>query len=254
MNRRIIPFFIFLLFSAVFGGGALSAATSDASSLTSGNYVLDKNHASLLFRINHLGFSMYHGRFNSFDAKLSFDSREPEKSVVEATIDVGSVDTNHEKLESELKGDKFFNTAKFPTASFRSVKTTRSGNSGTMIGELTLMGVTKPVTLNVTFRGGGPHPMSKKPLLGFAARGVFNRSQWGINYGIPNVGDEVAIEIEAEFEKPDKADKTEAAAKEKTSIPSAAQQPAAAAPAKDKEKANTAETPGDSEGLDGYKP
>jgi hypothetical protein len=106
-----------------------------------------------------------------------------------------------------------------------------------MIGQLTLMGVTKPVTLNVTFHGGGIHPMSKKPVVGFGARGAFNRSQWGINYGIPNVGDEVSIEIEGEFQKTDESSAMVPAKEtEKPAAPAKAAEPAQAAePTKVKE-------------------
>ena len=235
MIKRVLSLSLFLLMAL--GCGAPLAAASETSQITSGAYALDKNHASLLFRINHLGFSLFHGRFDSFDARLRFDAKEPEKSVVEATIDVKSIDTNNSKLEEELRGEKFFNTDKFPTATFKSIHVTRSGDSGTMIGQLTLMGVTKPVTLNVTFHGGGIHPMSKKPVVGFGARGAFNRSQWGINYGIPNVGDEVSIEIEGEFQKTDESSAMVPAKEtEKPAAPAKAAEPAQAAePTKVKE-------------------
>lgn len=173
--------------------------TKDLAKTSAGIYTLDKSHVSVLFKISHLGFSMYHGRFNAIDGKLNFDPKFPEKSVVDITIDTGSVDTNNEKLQAELKGEKFFNTSKFPTATFKSLHTTRSGDSGTMIGELTMLGVTKPVTLNVTFRGTGVGPFSKKETLGFSATGTISRSAWGMNALEPMIGDDVQIDVEAEF-------------------------------------------------------
>lgn len=171
----------------------------DFSKAPAGVYALDKSHASLLFKISHVGFSMYHGRFNNFDARLNFDPKAPEKSTVEATIDTSSIDTNNAKLQNDLKGEKFFNSAKFPQATFKSLHISRSGDAGTMMGELTILGVTKPVSLNVTFRAAGLGPFSKKETIGFAATGTISRSAWGISAMVPMVGDEVQIDIDAEF-------------------------------------------------------
>ncbi|MDX1923387.1 MAG: YceI family protein [Alphaproteobacteria bacterium] len=174
-------------------------AGKDFSKAPAGVYTMDKSHASLLFKINHMGYSMYHGRFNNLDARLTFDPKAPENSKIEATIDTGSIDTNNEKLEGELKGEKFFNSAKFPVATFKSLHVSRSGDAGTMMGELTILGITKPVTLNVSFRGAGIHPFLKKETIGFSASGTISRSAWGISAMVPMVGDEVQIEIESEF-------------------------------------------------------
>lgn len=176
-----------------------AAIGKDFSKLAAGVYTLDKSHASLLFKINHMGYSMYHGRFDNLDARLNFDPKAPEKSTIEATIDTGSINTNNEKLQGELKGEKFFNSAKFPQATFKSLHISRSGDAGTMMGELTILGVTKPVTLNVVFHGAGQHPFLKKDTIGFDATGTISRSAWGINAMVPMVGDEVQIDIEAEF-------------------------------------------------------
>lgn len=191
---------------ALFGvlAGSLQAqelsSSKDLNKVSSGVYVLDKAHASVLFRINHLGFSNYHGRFDVLDATLNFDAKVPEMSKLEASIDLSSINTNNAKLQDELKSTKFFDVAQYPKATFRSLRTKRTGaDTGTMIGELTLHGVTKPLTLEIRFHGGGIHPFTKKPVLGFAATGVIKRSEWGIKEYVPMVGDDVAIDIEAEF-------------------------------------------------------
>lgn len=176
-----------------------AAIGKDFSKIAAGVYTLDKSHASLLFKINHMGYSMYHGRFDNLDARLNFDPKAPEKSTVEAIIDTGSINTNNEKLQGELKGEKFFNIAKFPQATFKSLHISRAGDAGTMMGELTILGITKPVTLNVTFHAAGQHPFLKKDAIGFAATGTISRSAWGISAMVPMVGDEVQIDIEAEF-------------------------------------------------------
>lgn len=176
-----------------------AAPTRDVSKLVSGEYALDKSHANVIFKINHIGFSNYIGRFNNFDGKLNFDAKAPEKSSVDMTIDVTSIDTNHQKLETDLKGEKFFNTAKFPTATFKSTKVTHNGDKGTIVGDLTMLGVTKPVTLNVLFHGGGMGPFSKAETLGFNATTTLKRSEWGLTALVPMVSDDVQLEIEVEF-------------------------------------------------------
>jgi polyisoprenoid-binding protein YceI len=165
-----------------------------------GPYEVDKKHASIIFRIDHMGFALYQARFNTFDAKINLDPKAPEKSTVEATVDVASVDANDKDLEKHLHGADFFDVAKFPKATFKSTKITKTGaDTGTMEGELTMHGVTQPVTLNLLFHGYGLHPKSKIPTIGFGATGKIKRSQWGINYGVPMVGDDVMLQIEGEF-------------------------------------------------------
>ncbi|MBY0428971.1 MAG: YceI family protein [Alphaproteobacteria bacterium] len=173
--------------------------TTDVSKLMAGEYVLDKTHANVIFKINHLGFSTYYGRFNALDAKLNLDTKQPEKSSVEVTVDVSSVDTNNAKLQDELKGEKYFNVAKFPAATFKSTKITRNGDKGTIDGDFTMLGVTKPITLNVVFHGGGKSPFGNSQRLGFDATTTIKRAEWGLNALEPLVGDDVQLEIETEF-------------------------------------------------------
>ncbi|MBI3419360.1 MAG: polyisoprenoid-binding protein [Proteobacteria bacterium] len=176
------------------------APTTNTSKAPAGPYVMDKNHASLLFRVNHLGFSFYHGRFNGLDGKIEFDPIHPENSKVDTTIDIASVDTHNAKLEDELRNDQWFNAVKFPTATFHSTKITRTApDLFTMEGDLTMMGVTHPVTLNVAFHGYGVFPMNNKPTLGFGASTSIKRSLWGFTKAVPMVSDEVLLQIEAEF-------------------------------------------------------
>jgi polyisoprenoid-binding protein YceI len=208
MRLSFLPALTFFLFvasvaSAQTPPSAASSpppAASNAAKVVPGTYALDKNHASILFKISHLGFSMYHGRFDNFDMKLDLNPAAPEQSKIEATIDTSSIDTHNAKLEGELKDVKFFNVAKFPTATFKSTKISKTGeDTAILTGDLTMLGATHPITLNVKFHGGGIHPMSKKPVVGFAAVGVIKRSQWGMSELVPMVGDEVQIDIDAEF-------------------------------------------------------
>lgn len=199
---------------------ALSNEASAAPVAPAGHYTLDKAHASLVFRLSHLGFSFYTARFARFDATLDIDPAKPEAARVEATIDPASLDlpAPPEGFKAALLGPDWLDAGAYPTVVFRSTKVTPTGERTAKIaGELTLHGVTKAVTLDATFNGGyAGHPMDPHARIGFSATGAFNRSDFGIAYGIPapgttmGVGDEVAVAIEAEFSGPPLATGTEA--------------------------------------------
>lgn len=176
--------------------------TFDLSQIPSGTYETEKNHTALFFEISHFGLSAYIGSFDTLDAKLTFDNADPTLSTVEATIDPASVDTRVTKLNEHLKDADFFDVANFPQATFKSTKVEKTGDTtGKITGDLTLHGVTKQVTLDVTFNGGAPNPFSKQFTLGFSGRTVIKRSDFGISAFLPKVGDTVALRIEAEFAK-----------------------------------------------------
>jgi polyisoprenoid-binding protein YceI len=180
-----------------------------------GTYKLDKNHASLIFRVNHLGFSNYTARFKRFDATLQFDPEKPTAMSIKATIDPASIETDSpepEKLDfnAELRGPNWLNTPKFPAITYRSTAIMLTGaNRAEVTGELEMHGLKRPVVLEVTFNGGYPG-MSLDPQarIGFSARGTLKRSEFGIAYGIPPAGstmgvsDEIDVQIEAEFNGP----------------------------------------------------
>jgi len=181
---------------------ARADASPDIKDIPSGAYQLDPNHASIVFKINHLGFSRYTARFDKMEATLNLNNTAPEQSALNVTIYPNSIDANNTKLEEELRGDKWFDVIKFPRASFQSTKIERTGPAtGKVTGDFTLMGVTRSLTLDVTLVGAGTHPMIKKPVLGFSATGTFRRSDYGLNNLVPMVGDDVTLEIEAEFDK-----------------------------------------------------
>lgn len=168
----------------------------------SGAYTLDKSHANLTASVMHMGFAGYPIRFNNFDATLDFDAADISKSKAKVTVHTGSADSNNSELEAKMQGKELFNTEKFPTATFTSTSITKTSDSkGTLVGDLTLLGVTKPITLDVTFNGYGVNPYSKSPTLGFSATGSFKRSDFGLSAYVPAVSDEVQLNIEAEFNK-----------------------------------------------------
>jgi polyisoprenoid-binding protein YceI len=177
-------------------------ATTDYQAAPSGAYTMDPAHTSITFKILHMGFSHYTGRFDRMDGTLNFDSQNPANSALDVTIDTNSVDTNNAKLEEELRGENFFNVIKFPTATFKSDKITVTGpTTGTITGTLTMLGQTHEITLDATLVGAGTHMMTKKQVLGFSAVGTFKRSDFGFNNLIPIVGDDVTLQLESEFDK-----------------------------------------------------
>lgn len=177
-----------------------------------GDYTLDKSHASLSFKVNHLGFSHYTARFSDFDAKLKFDPANPSTSSVEATIDPKSLTLPSPPagFKDELTGKSWLDAGQYPAITFRSTKVEVTGaNTARITGDFTLHGVTKPVVLDATFNGGyAGHPMDPHARIGFSAHGVFKRSEFGIGGGVPapgstmGVSDEVDVSIESEFSGP----------------------------------------------------
>ncbi|WP_334174474.1 YceI family protein, partial [Pseudoxanthobacter sp.] len=152
MMKRSALFLAAALALAPLAGPALAAGPStNLTEIKSGEFTLDKSHAKIIFSTSHFGFSTYYGLFKDFDAKLNFDAKDPAKSTLAVTIDMNSVETTNPKLNEHLKSEDFFNAAKFPTATFKATKITVTGKTtGTITGDLTLHGVTKPVTLDAT--------------------------------------------------------------------------------------------------------
>jgi polyisoprenoid-binding protein YceI len=165
---------------------------------------LDKAHAKVGFTVTHLLVSEVDGNFKTFDATLTSSKPDFSDAVVELTADVNSVDTDNERRDSDLKSDKFFDAAKFPTLTFKSTSFKKAeGKMYKVAGDLTIHGVTKPVVLDVTLNGPIPHPMSKKDVAGFKITGVIKRSDFGVGPGMTTavVSDEVTLRANAEFGK-----------------------------------------------------
>ncbi len=173
---------------------------SEPAALKAGAYALDKAHASLVFKIDHLGYSAYVGRFETFDATLDFDADDPSAAHVEAKIAIASLDVANDDFAKTLTGDGWFDAAQFPQAVFRSTSIEKTGEkTGRMTGDLTMRGVTAPVTLDVTFNGGAQDFLRSGYVVGFSAAGSFSRKSFGLDRLDSIVGDLARIEIEAEF-------------------------------------------------------
>lgn len=166
------------------------------------NYKIDPAHTAVAFIVNHVGFSNVIGRFNTVGGDISFDKDAVEKSTVSVTIDTTSVDTNHAKRDDHLRSPDFFNAKEFPKMTFKSTKIEKTGDkTGKLHGDLTMLGVTKPVVLDVTFNKDGVSPASKLETAGFSARGTVKRTEFGMKYGAPAIGDDIQLLIEIEAVK-----------------------------------------------------
>jgi len=175
---------------------------TDVTELRGGAYMLDPDHATLLWKINHLGFSTFIGRFNDFDATLDFDPENIESSQVEVVINTAGLDINNEEFAEELRGDAWFNVEQFPQAVFRSTSFIEAIDEDSFVftGDLTLLGVTAPVDLEINFHGGGRNFLTRSYTLGFSASTSFLRSDYGLDrFTSFGVGDEIELEIHVEF-------------------------------------------------------
>jgi polyisoprenoid-binding protein YceI len=162
-------------------------------------YALDKEHTTILFYVNHLGFSDKIGRFGDYDGTFIFDKEKPTNSSVDVVLRPAGIDTFSPELNTEIQNDKWFNTAKYPEIHFKSTKIKVTGdNKADITGWLTFMGQEKPATLKVTFNKDGVHPVSKKNVAGFSADTTINRSQFGMNNYVPMVGENVKLHMEVE--------------------------------------------------------
>lgn len=172
----------------------------DPAAAPSGRYVLDPEHASIVFKVDHLGFSRLVGRFNSFSAEIAYDQTRPDESRLEVAIDAASVDMNVPTLDEMLEGDDYFRAGDFPEITFRAEGVEiLTEAQGRITGDMTIAGTTRPVSFDVTFNGGANNPFSGRYTLGFHGRGQLLRSEFGLKKWLPVVGDEVTFEIEAEF-------------------------------------------------------
>jgi polyisoprenoid-binding protein YceI len=192
------------------GPAFAQGAAQPAPQPPAGQYHMDKAHTSVVFKVNHLGFSNYTAQFSRVDGKLQFDPANPAAMKVEASIDPTSLVLNAPPAGflDKMMGKEFFDAAQFPKMTFVSTKVETTGpKTAKVTGDFTLHGVTKPVTLDVTYNGGYP-PNSFDPggaRVGFSAHGVLKRSAFGMGFGVPapgstmGVSDEVDFAIETEF-------------------------------------------------------
>jgi polyisoprenoid-binding protein YceI len=161
-------------------------------------YTIDSRHTFPSFEVSHLGFSLQRGRFNKTSGKVSVD-REARQGSIDVAIDATSVSTGVDKLEDHVRGEDFLNAARFPTITFKSSSMAFEGDKvKSATGELTMAGVTRPVMLTAEMFNCGAHPVNKKPMCGGEFVAKIKRSEWGIKYGIPALGDDMTLRINVE--------------------------------------------------------
>ncbi len=184
--------------------GAQGAATRDPAQIPAGTYTVDPSHTQAVFTVNHFGFSQYTGLFSDVSGTLELQPTKPAESRLKVTIPVKSLYTPSQHMLDSLKSDKFLDAAQFPEMTFTSTKVTAEGkDKAKVVGDLTLHGVTKPVTLEVTLVGAGANPMNKKQTVGFEAKGTIKRSEFGVKAFVPAVSDEVHLTLNGAFERKD---------------------------------------------------
>lgn len=179
-------------------GLALSTLASAAATAPSGNYKIDPAHSVAYFEVGHMGgISRFMGRFNDMNGDLVVDA--PAKSTIKVEIKTDSIDTKHEGLDKHLKSPDFFNSVQFPSLTFNSTAISLNGaGEGTVAGNLSLHGVTKPVTLKLKQIGSGKG-MKGETRVGYVATGSVKRTDFGMGYGVPGAAtDEVDLRINIE--------------------------------------------------------
>jgi polyisoprenoid-binding protein YceI len=162
-------------------------------------YVIEPVHSQPIWEVQHMGFSMQRGSFTKLGGKVIID-RVARKGSVDVTIDTGSVRSFSDRLDEHLKGEDWLNVARYPTMTFKSSDLVFDGDKVVAInGDLTMLGVAKPVSLKVASFACGEHPFNKKPMCGAEATTTIKRSEWGLKAGLPKAAsDEVKITLPIE--------------------------------------------------------
>lgn len=181
---------------------SIIALSANSAAAAPEKYSIESNHAFVMWSANHFGFSNQMGKFSDVTGTVNFDAKKLEDSSVDVTIGIASLSTGLQKFDDHLKSADFLDVKKFPTAKFVSTKITAQGkNKAKVDGNLTLHGVTKPVTLEVQINKVGTSMITQRETVGFSATTTIKRSQFGINYAVPNVSDDVKLMIEVEANK-----------------------------------------------------
>lgn len=172
----------------------------DVSSTVAGIYKSDPKHAYITFSYLHQGYSKPWLRWRTWSADLDWNPSAPDQSSINVVIDAASIDSGVDEFDDHLKSADFFDVANNPQITFKSTAVSLAGGArGTVTGDLTIKGVTKPVTFDVTINRAANDDFAQAYKLGFSAAGVVKRSDFGVDKYVPFVGDDVSIVIESEF-------------------------------------------------------
>lgn len=177
----------------------LSALVASPAIAAPVEYVIDPGHTQVEITWNHFGFSNITGRFDKVEGSFVYDAENPAASSATAVVSIDSFDAGVDKLDAHLKSPDFFDAAKFANAEFKSTSVEAAGEGKLkMMGDLSIHGVTKPVTFDVTLNKVGEHAMKKIQSAGFDASTTIKRSDFGVGAYVPNVSDEIRIDITVE--------------------------------------------------------
>ena len=181
---------------------AQDVPNSSPAAVEAGAYVVEPNHTQVRFSVLHMGFTFYNGGFSGVSGDLDLEPKTAAGSTVRVSVPVASVTTTSAKLDEELKSADWLDATKFPAMTFKSTTVTPGEkDDAKVMGDLTLHGVTKSVTIDVHFIGSGTNPLSKKYTAGFKMSGVIKRSDFGVSKFVPLIGDDVHVEINGAFVK-----------------------------------------------------
>ena len=192
MKNRIIKPLIFSVLTLVMAGASAQV------------YNIDSSHTYPSFEADHMGLSIWRGKFTKTTGKIVLDRQSTTGGNVEIVIDASTVDFGHAKMNEKARGDEMFNVAKFPNVLFKSTALKYEGERLVMVdGEMTMLGITKPLSLRVTHFKCVLHPLHKREVCGADAQGRFDRSDFGMNIGLPRFSPEIKLAIQVEGIKAD---------------------------------------------------
>ncbi|WP_298396226.1 YceI family protein [Sphingobium sp.] len=188
--------------TVVIAQGAATPGTKDVAKVTGGAYTVEPTHTQIVFAYDHMGFTNNLGVITQPTGTLTLDKANLSASKVSIELPIANLTTGIPALNEHLAKPEFFDAAKFPTATFVSTSVKPEGATGaTITGNLTIKGITKPVTLDAEFYGAGANPMNKKENIGFIATATVKRSDYGMSMAVPMVADNVELKIIAAFQK-----------------------------------------------------
>lgn len=167
-----------------------------------GNYVVEPAHTQIMFSVNHMGLSTFYGMFSNASGSLTLDPKTLSASSVSVSVPVDSVSTTSAKLTEYLKSSGWLDAQRDPVMVFKSTRITATGpRTAQMVGNLTIHGITRPVTFEVVFHGAGTNPLDQSYTVGFDAAATIRRTEFGVNKYVQLVSNETVITISAAFEK-----------------------------------------------------
>ncbi|MDN5621093.1 MAG: YceI family protein [Psychrobacter sp.] len=176
------------------------AVTTMASAALPTQWQLDDSHTRVGFSVEHLGFSTVMGHFSDVDGTVQFDLKNPNQTQFNFVVDTDSIDTGWEARDEHLKTDEFFNVEKYPTMSFKSTQVNFiNPQQAKVTGDFTLLGQTKPLTLNLTLKKIDDSPLTKEPVVGFRATGNIDRTAYGMDAYSQGITTNVPIQIDGEL-------------------------------------------------------